>query len=97
SLLTLFPYTTLFRSLSGRQGLYARAASRHAAAGRVEVPGPADHRAASEKPGESELFRAGADVPLHRQPDVLGCEDDRAFREGLRSEEHTSELQSLRH
>src|SRR5439155_21636742 len=74
---------------SGRQGLYARAPPRHAAAGRVEVPGPPDDRAASEKPGESQLFRAGADVPLHRQPDVLGCDDD-GFRLGNTAARNTA-------
>src|SRR2546429_3364411 len=40
-------------------------------------------RSASEESGESQLFRAGADVPLHRQPDLLGSEDDCGLRKDL--------------
>src|SRR2546425_7298515 len=67
---TLFPYTTLFRSLL------------HVARQR-EVP-------ASRRPRRSDPLRA-RDGPVPRQ-DV---QDERRGVRGRRSEEHTSELQSL--
>src|SRR5262245_63452245 len=66
---TLFPYTTLFRSLHARSG----AARRHG--------GGREHPA-----------RAGA---AHRDRSRSLRKDARALQR--RSEEHTSELQSLRH
>src|SRR5437773_9513327 len=63
---TLFPYTTLFRSLSGRPGAVS--------AGRAVRAG--------------ELSRLGAAALLARRG------RDLARDSGLRSEEHTSELQS---
>src|SRR5262249_62192112 len=75
---TLFPYTTLFRSIEVRS-LYAglRRAGRLSA--RVTPPGPCDgHRGA-----ERQRLRRGTGQRLL----------DAA--QGVRSEEHTSELQSL--
>src|SRR2546427_7758090 len=67
---TLFPYTTLFRSLEQRRGLPTRARPRHPRA----LPGSAQCRGSRPR----------------------GADDlDRGFRRSrLRSEEHTSELQS---
>src|SRR5262249_56812775 len=86
-----FPYTTLFRSPTGRQDLnrepvdYGPLRSRFK---RESVGPPAGH---------------AADHLLHRTPQerqakgrAVGEEDDRR-RGRLRSEEHTSQLQSLTH
>src|SRR5205814_6059990 len=84
---TLFPYTTLFRSI-GRKRLHADAVAEHRApgegAGRV-------HRADADGAPRGaiflpQLFNQRA-LPRAGRP---GDADDR-------SEEHTSELQSLRH
>src|SRR3712207_7318711 len=79
---TLFPYTTLFRSDGrGRTAVTAAAMGRHAGVVRL-------------------LVDAGADVDLQdaeRNNPLLVCGetgDVAVLREVLRSEEHTSELQS---
>src|SRR2546425_3355864 len=76
---TLFPYTTLFRSLP------------------VHRPGDggalgAHHLAVREGAGH-----ATREVPLHRRlgADLPGSDDRERHQGGHRSEEHTSELQSL--
>src|SRR2546428_4795540 len=76
---TLFPYTTLFRSLHVRRP-GARAAGGAHAAGR----GP--------PAGTDALALPGGDVPARPGP-ARGGAGHRGRREG-RSEEHTSELQS---
>src|SRR2546426_3614274 len=70
---TLFPYTTLFRSRGGSQGIERR---RH---GGHDRPG-ASVGQAYQKPGE----RRRLGFP----------EGEREQADGVRSEEHTSELQS---
>src|SRR3546814_2790387 len=78
---TLFPYTTRFRSDA-------------AAADAAPLRKCARHRALAEGPAASimgVLCRAGR-RPLSRAPAALHAE---GRRRGLRSEEHTSELQSL--
>src|SRR3712207_8721647 len=78
---TLFPYTTLFRSLmSARQ----RAADRAGRNGFMTVS--ATHAALLMAQGAGRLIRTGADKG------VVAVLDPRL--EGTRSEEHTSELQS---
>src|SRR3712207_7371323 len=67
---TLFPYTTLFRSVHGR---------RHPPARRRRDPRPRRHLRPRRPP-----LRAAADAP-HGRAGHLAC---------VRSEEHTSELQS---
>src|SRR5205814_9661306 len=87
---TLFPYTTLFRSraaggASGAAGDAAPAAVRPRRRPPAHVAGD-PHGLRRRRPPR----RAGAPVDL----DHL---DDRGLGGELRSEEHTSELQSLRH
>src|SRR5258705_1345294 len=76
---TLFPYTTLFRSI-------------YAGARLLEILSNTNHAVSS-------LL---ADVPkMFNTPEIrVDCPDDKKFevvRVLTRSEEHTSELQSLRH
>src|SRR3546814_2846774 len=79
---TLFPYTTLFRSLG--RGLAVDPERHRAEDRRARAADPGDHRDALDQPDEDRLARRhigdAADVPCL-------CE--------TRSEEHTSELQSL--
>src|SRR3546814_3724260 len=90
---TLFPYTTLFRSIAERGDGRARAHRRN---GLIEIDhdadGNADRRPAQRK---AERARVAPDLGL-----AVGGHHDRAAgvdrrRSGGRSEEHTSELQSL--
>src|SRR3712207_8591010 len=78
---TLFPYTTLFRSRRGREGdaLPARAVTRQLGRRlRVEA-----------------ALRPLADALHHeRAEDLLAVDEDVLDALALRSEEHTSELQS---
>src|SRR5258705_2025450 len=67
---TLFPYTTLFRSIPSR-GCHPEAAGRRISSGNV-VP---------------------AEIPRRARDDIVSDARTAFFR----SEEHTSELQSLRH
>src|SRR3712207_9142924 len=86
---TLFPYTTLFRSVADelhRRGVPVRHLHVWDDFDRFRrVPAGVDH-AWSEHIGR----------PLSEVPDPWGCHDSWAehFKEPLRSEEHTSELQS---
>src|SRR2546425_8985341 len=73
---TLFPYTTLFRSLRGKADDLAVAAQ----GGARQHPSPRD-------------LVAGLDVLAHL--DARGAIYQDRARGELRSEEHTSELQSL--
>src|SRR3546814_1791923 len=75
---TLFPYTTLFRSLSPR-----REHSRRPAGGDVRCLHPADH------------FPLSAEFPGRLDQRDQRRTVDLAAAVGRRSEEHTSELQSL--
>src|SRR3546814_6983589 len=77
---TLFPYTTLFRSLRSR-----RQAVRH----RRRALGYADPR-----PGSGPGVRSGQDIP-HQCRRVRAGGQSVHRPERCRSEEHTSELQSL--
>src|SRR5205814_3314833 len=86
----LFPYTPLFRSqqlLTGRLAAAADCATlKLPAQVRPLCPTPAEQQALGPD-GLEHLGRS----PLHTAPVPPGARDD------LRSEEHTSELQSLRH
>src|SRR3546814_9319926 len=86
---TLFPYTTLFRSL-GRavRVLGAADVGRYHAVGRRESPGQAAQPLLRLAGGSRIRRRAGRDQRAVR-------ERRRHHAPGLRSEEHTSELQSL--
>src|SRR3546814_2934329 len=84
---TLFPYTTLFRSLEGGPGVRPdeRAAGRARARG-ADRPHPGGVLPRRGRPGRAVLRRQH--LPLH--PGRL-----RGVGAAGRSEEHTSELQSL--
>src|SRR5205823_14170297 len=77
---TLFPYTTLFRSLAGRLAADAAGALHDPGPGRAGGPPDREHHRA--RPGDD----AGG-------PDHVGGLDGQ--HPLTRSEEHTSELQSL--
>src|SRR5262245_64229289 len=82
---TLFPYTTLFRS-------QAAVAAAEAREGRA-VDGDRARRIVG---GEDALL-AVAEPALHHDEVAVLLADAGAVGVGHRSEEHTSELQSLRH
>src|SRR3546814_4666903 len=82
---TLFPYTTLFRS-PGSAG-----AAQPWRADRNHGRQPARHRHARRSGGTA----AGIADQLDRVGSVMGSPISRGSAERLRSEEHTSELQSL--
>src|SRR2546422_9927603 len=89
---TLFPYTTLFRSQPGCERIAAACARRtRFAAGPLPVAG-----GRARKPGRY-FAPAGysdvAELPIDRSPGPYHAR----IREALRSEEHTSELQSRLH
>src|SRR3712207_7069175 len=77
---TLFPYTTLFRSLPGEVEVLEHLDDAHALGGVVPAA------------GDVGLQRVLADVAERRVAQVVAERD--GLGEGLRSEEHTSELQS---
>src|SRR5437899_6341865 len=80
---TLFPYTTLFRSRADG-----------AAAVLDDVPGAAiDADGANDRKDQVLGGDPGAQGPLDVDREGLGP----PLQQALRSEEHTSELQSLRH
>src|SRR5258705_2001207 len=80
---TLFPYTTLFRSHRRSHAAHADRLRRQLQ--RLHRPARGAHRGAAQ--GEARTGRRGR-----------ACEDvDLGGRRIIRSEEHTSELQSLRH
>src|SRR5260370_14373823 len=78
---TLFPYTTLFRSLAGTVEAFVGVSHKPAPADRGRFGQPIDH--IPRKPGEI-LVVLGAPLPG----------ETRRQGGGERSEEHTSELQS---
>src|SRR3546814_1555169 len=83
---TLFPYTTLFRSPGHRaaiDGAAADARARHRDLSAVRHIGRHGHRAAADRRAVGPL--------VHRGRRVAAGDGNR----GARSEEHTSELQSL--
>src|SRR3712207_8003720 len=80
---TLFPYTTLFRSHGGHRRLLP---GLRAAPG---LPRPANGRADAVQSDGVALLVVGRPDPLRRHQ-----RDDRPEDPGIRSEEHTSELQS---
>src|SRR3546814_10336257 len=84
---TLFPYTTLFRSLSVGAVVHRGAADHHPRRHLRPVP-----RHAGRKDEDAGRGRSQGSQDLHRPDDLR--EGSRAAR-WLRSEEHTSELQSL--
>src|SRR3712207_7060199 len=76
---TLFPYTTLFRSRHSRPNR-----GRHPVQLALPLPGPFQH-----------LVAVGDDArPLHARPPTVRCPPTRFRGSTVRSEEHTSELQS---
>src|SRR3712207_7056681 len=79
---TLFPYTTLFRSLGKRFGRLAREA--------LEVEVGREH---GQRPAPGRLPRERRRVLGHR-PRAVGLAERVQGRSVGRSEEHTSELQS---
>src|SRR3546814_1039334 len=81
---TLFPYTTLFRSLQDHQGGRPLQGDRGAAACRSGARGTPDRAAAPARARGRSRPRILGEIPAlhHRRSDP-------------RSEEHTSELQSL--
>src|SRR5947208_10646887 len=80
---TPFPYTTLFRS------------DRALGVRRAAVAGVQEARLGDTAPTLRAMFRAETDVELKRGIlAALGALKDAASAELLRSEEHTSELQS---
>src|SRR3546814_5697977 len=97
---TLFPYTTLFRSHPGRPHQLVRidgdepAAAAHRRARSLDPAMPAlrGHRAGAHRL-LSRAFRAAHDRRRGRPRPRL--DPDAAREPGSRSEEHTSELQSL--
>src|SRR5258705_13411290 len=89
---TLFPYTTLFRSLSlfAFFGLLDRAIERRRKLGEAGRENAIDRRALARFVGGLLGVRSGDENERRIGAQALG------FRQ-CRSEEHTSELQSLRH
>src|SRR3546814_2374101 len=88
---TLFPYTTLFRSLKAIVGVAQVVAARRAALAGHAI---ADERIAAgvgARRGAAECARL-----LRAQEGIVAVDRiDLALEQGRRSEEHTSELQSL--
>src|SRR5205814_9537421 len=88
----LFPYTTLFRSRLVDQALAHERQQRQQR--RRRVTARVRDQLGGGEPGARDL---GETVHrLRRQPEI-GRQVDGALAGGARSEEHTSELQSLRH
>src|SRR3546814_7555047 len=88
---TLFPYTTLFRSLDLRQLVQPGEEDEVLAAGEVVVHGGVLTRESDDR---SQLLCITNDVqPCDRRPPRIRPEQRR--QDPDRSEEHTSELQSL--
>src|SRR2546425_8872209 len=84
---TLFPYTTLFRSLSGREGGHDHEAVERKSEDAALLLDHADHPIGDPADPHAALERG----PIDEQPlgHAVAQDGDR------RSEEHTSELQSL--
>src|SRR5205814_9872135 len=92
---THYPYTTLFRSRSARH----RVKDSHGTFGKE---GSLRRRSPDQEGGggaRAERQAADQDVvaPLDHHPRLRRAHDRGAQRQTARSEEHTSELQSLRH
>src|SRR2546422_2936664 len=92
---TLFPYTTLFRSLVVLEHVVARARGReeHRVTRTRGTPGPRDHVVERRAPLERHL---ALQVLLDERPRLAVGDHEPALRLE-RSEEHTSELQSRLH
>src|SRR3546814_6117756 len=84
---TRFPYTTLFRAV-GETGNRADHRQQQPDAARTQPPAHRDRRRDGAVEQAREFERIGDD-------EQRGERDDRRTGEGARSEEHTSELQSL--
>src|SRR3546814_4209801 len=95
---TLFPYTTLFLSPDGaartqigeREGCLLPAAAQPSPGGAGDAVGPG---AAADGAGRRRRLSRPHD--RDGQPDLHPVQDPRADHAAARSEEHTSELQSL--
>src|SRR5207253_9048034 len=84
---TLFPYTTLFRSLGGLRNAVALDLHLHGRRGR-------------KRPARTVIDELRVEVieaPKNREPRPLRCAGDVDTHPLVRSEEHTSELQSRGH
>src|SRR5262249_58848436 len=92
--LTLFPYTTLFRSRRGGRG---DGLVRPAAAGRGVADAAGDARRGREAAQPVAVGRGPDAAGDPRRPPPPRLEPGRARRPGARSEEHTSELPSPTH
>src|SRR3546814_8131573 len=87
---TLLPYTTLFRSVDNVKRI-----ARHQPIGAAgAIDGKLDHAAA---PAEAKAIAGpfGRDCRAERRGRAAQCEPAPSLRQHQRSEEHTSELQSL--
>src|SRR3546814_6592098 len=84
---TLFPYTTLFRAQADGEG--TRPVDQHRITGRGRLD---PHHHGERAAGDVEAGRGG---DAHRLPAIQRGRFTREARGGGRSEEHTSELQSL--
>src|SRR2546425_11108518 len=87
---TLFPYTTLFRSC-GRKDLLDHEVQQTI----LHVDGLPDRFTVHELPHRLVLQRPRDDFRLARPPVHRGASEAEVVARALRSEEHTSELQSL--
>src|SRR5205814_3464042 len=89
---TLFPYTTLFRSLELDSAEFSAAALEHCLA---LADGPSETPFAAIASGGAAIARGGASSPHVEFRHTAAAASPRIVPS--RSEEHTSELQSLRH
>src|SRR5438093_3389782 len=88
---TLFPYTTLFRSPAPQRRLVLLGPQRRGG----HVLGPLEVRPAQVLQGQVQVLRAGLGEHVLAGVPGRGDSRQRLLRGGPRSEEHTSELQSL--
>src|SRR3546814_9939273 len=92
---TLLPYTTLFRSRAKNfLARHAHRAGRGGEESRLHEKAPIGHRPAGVERLVPRMFR-GADIQIGSHPVMLRAAGEWAVVAGRRSEEHTSELQSL--
>src|SRR5205823_12511387 len=89
---TLFPYTTLFRSASAAR--ITRRARPAPAAAFPRPAAPPRRRAPGQEPARS-VRRPARPAPAPRREPGQKAAPARTARQESRSEEHTSELQSL--
>src|SRR3546814_7786986 len=90
---TLFPYTTLFRSSPASR--YRRTGTRHSESPPLWERAPAPSPGHSAFGGRNRCLGAGSPPWDCRVPPPIPLPPERTLRPPMRSEEHTSELQSL--